>query len=426
MTITVVGLGKIGLPLAAQFASKGHTVAGADIDGGVVDGINRGAIHLVGEAGVEEAVRSAVAGGRLHATTDVREAVARSSAVVIIVPLTLGRDHQADFGPLDAASRSVAAGLQPDTLVVVETTVPVGTTRGRVGPLLEQGSGKRIGQDLFLAFSPERVYSGRILEDLRRYPKVVGGVDVESTQRALAFYRSVLDAEVIAVANAETAEFSKLAETAYRDVNIALANQLALYAGRHAINAREAFQVANSQPFSHLHTPGIGVGGHCIPVYPHFLLQGAQDGELGMLRVARETNDGMVEESVRQLANALGDLRGRPVLVLGIAYRENVKETAFSAALRLAQLLQEAGAQVRAHDPLFTPHEIAAMGVDAYDLTHPTPVDAVIVQAFHREYHHLDWKRFPGLRVVLDGRGALDPERLARTGARYLGIGVPG
>src|SRR5439155_879076 len=264
-TVAVVGLGKIGLPLAAQYASKGMRVIGCDVLADVVESINAGVAHIHEEAGLEEAVAAAVAAGTLSATTDTTGAAKQAGVVVVIVPLIVAPDRSMDYRNIDAATRAVGRGLRRGTLVVYETTLPVGTTRQRLGPMLEKESGLKAGADFHLAFSPERLYAGRIFEDLRRYPKIVGGIDEASTKAAVDFYRSVLDAEVWAVENTETAEFAKLAETTYRDVNIALANQLALYAASREVNVSEAFKAANSQPYSHIHRPSLGVGGHCIP-----------------------------------------------------------------------------------------------------------------------------------------------------------------
>ncbi len=425
LTISVVGLGKIGLPLAAQFASKGHRVVGCDVSPEVVESVNAGRSHVLEEPGLAERVAEAVAQGRLSATLDTPGAVARSNVVVVVVPLMVDEHKHLDFRHLDAATRAVAQGLQPETLVVFETTLPVGTTRGRLARQLEDASGLVVGRDIFLAFSPERVYSGRIFEDLRKYPKVVGGVDPESTRRAVAFYRAVLGAEVRQVADADTAEFTKLAETTYRDANFGLANELALYASARNINAVEAFEVANLQPFSHLHSPNIGIGGHCIPVYPHFLLADANPDELAMVRVARRTNDGMAEVALRQLEQVLGTLRGQRVLLLGLSYRENVKELAFSTATPLSRALRERGADVLGHDPLFRRNEVAHLGIEVADLTRPLKVDAVIIQAYHDVYRDLDWTQFRGLRAVYDGRGQLNPARLNGTRAVYLAVGMP-
>ncbi len=425
-TVSVVGMGKIGLPLAAQFAGKGMHVIGCDVIPDVVETINGGHSHIHEEPGLEEAVAAAVATGTLRATTDTPAAVAESNVVVVIVPLMVAPDRSMEYHNLDAATRAIGRGLKSGTLVIYETTLPVGTTRRRLAPMLEQESGIKAGADFHLAFSPERVYSGRIFEDLRRYPKIVGGVDAASTDKAVDFYRGVLDAEVWPVENVETAEFAKLAETTYRDVNIALANQLAIYGASRDVNVAEAFKASNSQPFSHLHRPGIGVGGHCIPVYPLFLTNDAGADELSLVRDGRRTNDHMAEVGVRQLEEALGGFASRKVLVLGASYREDVKELAFSTAILVVDLLHRAGAQVLINDPLFTLAELSDFEAEVVDLDSDSALgaDAVIVQAWHREYRELDWRRFRNLRAVLDGRGAVEADRVREAGARYLAVGV--
>jgi nucleotide sugar dehydrogenase len=427
-TVAVVGLGKIGLPLAAQYATKGTAVIGCDVLADVVETINGGHSHIHEEAGLEEAVAAAVKAGKLRATTDTTGAVRQADVVVVIVPLIVGRDHDTDYRNIDAATQAVGAGVRPGTLVIYETTLPVGTTRGRLRPMLEKESGLQAGAGFQLAFSPERLYAGRIFEDLRKYPKIVGGIDARSTEAAVDFYRSVLDAEVWAVENTETAEFAKLAETTYRDVNIALANQLALYAASRDVNVNEAFKAANSQPFSHIHRQSIGVGGHCIPVYPHFLLGDAANGELSLVRDGRQTNDRMAKVGIDELERTLGGLNGRRVLVLGASYREDVKELAFSTAFPIVDLLHRAGASVMIHDPLFTHDELRAFGAAVVDLASDEAADAeaVIVQAWHRDFRGLDWRRFRHLRAVLDGRGSVDAARVAEAGAAYIAIGISG
>ena len=255
--------------------------------------------------------------------------------MVLIVPVMLDAAHQPDYRYMDAAVDSIAAGLHPGSLVVFETTLPVGDTRGRYAPRLEAASGLRADADLLVAFSPERLYSGAVLRNLSSYPKLVGGLGPASTARAATFYDSVLDAEVVAMSSAEAAEFSKLADTTYRDVNIALANEYAAYADRVGVDIREVIAAANSQPYSHIHQPGLGVGGHCIPVYPHFLLSRAP--ELTLVARSREVNDGQIGIAIEAVRDALGGLEGAPVLVLGLTYRHGVKELAYSRALPLIE-----------------------------------------------------------------------------------------
>jgi nucleotide sugar dehydrogenase len=282
VNICVVALGKIGLPLAVQFASKGHKVIGADVNERTVELVNAGTEPFPGEHLLGEKLQAAIAAGTLSATTDTAAAVRESEAVVIVVPLFVDADGTPDFGWMDAATKAVARGLQPGTLVSYETTLPVGTTRDRWAPMLEAGSDLRAGRDFHLVFSPERVLTGRVFADLRRYPKLVGGVDEASAKAGVAFYESVLDFDERAdlprpngvwdLGSAEASEMAKLAETTYRDVNIGLANQFARYADQQGIDVMKVIEACNSQPYSHIHRPGIAVGGHCIPIYPQMYL----------------------------------------------------------------------------------------------------------------------------------------------------------
>lgn len=417
--VCIVGMGKIGLPLAVQFASKGARVVGYDVSAARVADINAKRNPLRGEPGIDEALPALVDSGALRATADPRDAVATAGVIVLIVPVDVDATQRADFTLLDAAVDAIAPHLQRGALVIVETTVPVGTTRYRVGGRIIDATGMMPTSDLSLAFSPERVSSGTVLRDLRIYPKIVGGIDARSAERAAAFYRAMLDADVMVVRDAETAEFSKLAETTYRDVNIALANEFARVADRLGVDLREAIEAANSQPYSHVHTPGVGVGGHCIPVYPYFLA--GDDTEI--VHAARRTNDGMARYGVERLTHALGTLEGARVIVLGLSYRAGVRESRHSSAFGLVHALIGAGATAYVHDPLYSDDEVRVHGLEPPP-GFPMPCDALVVQAWHPQYASLDLAAFGGLRAVLDGRGALSREDVERAGVAYVGIGA--
>lgn len=427
MNVCVVALGKIGLPLAVQIASKGHRVIGADVNGVTVDTINGGRAPFPGEPGLEEGLQAALQAGLLEATTDTAAAVRQSDAVLVVVPLVVGEDLKPDFRPIDRATEAIASGLRPGTLVSYETTLPIGTTRDRFTPALAAGSGLTVGDDLFVVFSPERVSSGRIFADLRRYPKLVGGVDAASTARGVAFYEQILDFDdrpdlarpngVWDLVTCEASEFAKLAETTYRDVNIGLANEFARYADRIGVNVYDVIAASNSQPFSHIHQPGIAVGGHCIPVYPRFYL--TNDPEATIPAAARTLTLDMPRWSVAKLEGALGGLQGRRVAVLGIAYRGGVKESAFSGVFPTVAELRARGADVAVHDPMYTDDEIAGFGFSPFALG--TPCDGMIVQTDHVEYRQIGVEQFPGVRAVFDGRRALSVERWPAVPVLYIG-----
>lgn len=414
--IAVIGMGKIGLPLAVQFADKGHDVVGVDVQQKVVDTINSGHEPFPGEAFLEEKLNQLVPAGRLRATTDYSEAIPGIDAIVIVVPLFVNDETwQPDFTWMENATNSFAEHLTPGTLVSYETTLPVGTTRNRWKPLIEQVSGLTEGKDFDLVFSPERVLTGRVFADLRKYPKLVGGLSPEGTRKAIDFYEAVLDFDerpdlapatngVWDMGTAEAAEMAKLAETTYRDVNIALANQFGRFAEQNGIDVFKVIAASNSQPYSHIHTPGIAVGGHCIPVYPRLYLY--TDPEASVVRTAREANMTMPQHAVDLAARALGDLAGRKVVVLGASYRGRVKETAFSGVFPTVDALTAAGAEVFVHDPMFDDDELAAKRFTPYH--YGENVDAVIVQADHPEYKEITSASFPGVQVLVDGRNATD------------------
>ena len=414
MRICVVGLGKIGLPLAVQYATKGHQIVGADINPETVELVNDGVEPFPGEAHLGELLRQTVGAGNLRATVDTTSAVSESEAVVIVVPLFVDEEAQPDFGWMDDATKAVGAGLTAGTLVSYETTLPVGTTRNRFGPMLADLSGLAPGQDFHLVFSPERVFTGRVFADLRKYPKLVGGIDEASEARGIAFYESVLNFDerddlprpngVWPMGSAEAAEMAKLAETTYRDVNIGLANQFARFADKNGIDVYAVIEACNSQPYSHIHHPGIAVGGHCIPVYPRLYLH--NDPDATIVRAAREANAGMPEYAVQRLEAEYGDLAGARVAVLGASYRGGVKETAFSGVFPVVAALRERGAQVRVHDPMFSDEELASFGWEPYLLGEP--VDAAILHADHSEYQMLLPSDLPGVKCVVDGRRTLN------------------
>jgi nucleotide sugar dehydrogenase len=426
MKICVVALGKIGLPLAVQFAAKGHTVLGADVCEPTVRLVNEGLVPFPGEADLDVKLKQAVSAGLLSAGTDTAAAVAEADVVVVVVPLFVDGAGVPDFGWLESATRDIARGLRPGTLVSYETTLPVGTTRNRWAPLLAQGSGLVAGRDFQLVFSPERVLTGRVFADLRKYPKLVGGIDAGSTERGVAFYESVLDFDerpdlargngVWDLGSAEAAELAKLAETTYRDVNIGLANQFARYADTIGVDVDLVIDACNTQPYSHLHRPGIAVGGHCIPVYPRLYLW--NDPAATVVRAAREANAEMPAYAVDLLAAAVGDLTGLGVLVLGAAYRGGVRETAFSGVFPTVAELARRGARPYVSDPMYSADELTGLGLPPYA---GQRLGAAIVQADHAEYRMLAAEDLPGVRVIVDGRRTTDPQRLP--GIRRIVIG---
>ncbi len=407
--VAVYGLGKMGLPIAAVFADETGSVVGVDVDESVAAAVAAGRSPVAGEPGLDDLVARTVDAGALAATTDGAAAAAEARIHVIVVP-TLVDDGDPDLSALDAAVDDVAAGLAPGDAVFVESTVPPRTTVDRVLPRLCEGSGLDPGE-FALAFCPERTMSGRAIEDVRgTYPKIVGGVDADSTETARLVYERINDSGVVPVADATAAEAVKVFEGLYRDVNIALANELARFADAFDVDVRAAIDAANGQPYCDIHDPGAGVGGHCIPYYPQFVI-GEYDRPAPLLRTARAVNDGMPAFAVARLLDGLADLDVRPaestVAVLGVTYRPGVAETRATPARPIVDELEDRGATVVAVDPMVD----ALPGTDV-DVVDPaavadTDLDGAVLVTAHDAFDGIDWTAFAEALAVVDGRDAL-------------------
>jgi UDP-N-acetyl-D-mannosaminuronic acid dehydrogenase len=426
--VGVYGLGKMGLPLAAVYAETTGNVTGADVDPDVVATVNDGHSHVVGEPGLDALVGETVAAGALSAETDPAAVAADARVHVVIVP-TLVEDGTPDLSIVRSVAEDVGAGLDAGDLVVFESTLPPRSCRDELLPVLEAESGLELGE-FGLAFCPERTHSGRAIEDIRgAHPKVVGGADEESTRAAELVYDELADTDLVTVSDTTTAEAVKVFEGLYRDVNIALANELATHADALEIDVTEAIAAANTQPFCDIHTPGAGVGGHCIPYYPYFLTD-PFDVPTPLLETARSVNDGMptytAERALAGLRDEGVDPADATVLVAGLTYRAGVAETRKTPALPVVERLVEAGATVLATDPILDDtSEFEAAGADVVAAPTDADPDAVVLVTAHDEYRDLDVPTLAGdgRLVLVDGRQALTDYR-GHESVRYEGVGL--
>ncbi len=409
--LTVIGLGKMGLPAAVYYAERGSTVVGVDIDKRVVEAVNAGRSAIGPEPGVDDHLAELVSSGHLRATSSYGDGIGNADVIIVLVPLT-AHGGSPDLDNIDAAVRAMAPHLGDDATVIFETTLPVGTTAGRFAPVLREANAT-----VNVAFSPERVSSGSVWRDLGAYPKIVGGIDAGSLERAVAFYETFLDAEVRPVGSVETAEMVKLAETTYRDVNIAFANELARFADEWGIDVTTVIDAANSQPYSHIHRPGIGVGGHCIPHYP-YLLEASTSGSR-LVREARHINEAMPLWVIERLEAECGGLAGRIIVALGVSYRPGVREVASSPTFDLDRELERRGAKLVVTDPLYGADEIDRLGLTPWAGEEPS---AVILVTDHAEYRSFPFPDYPPMCIV-DGRNVWDRSTVERAGHTYIGVG---
>ncbi len=357
--VAVYGAGYVGLGLVAVYLRRGLKVIAMDISEERLREIRELRISY-GEPELIEAIRRGLEEGRLRLTSDGVEASRESVVKIVTVPVYINWvTKKVSYAALEKASRDIAAGLKRGDLVIVESSVPPGTTEEIVKPILEKESGLRAEEDFYLAYSPERVYIGRLIKDVEeRYPKVIGGIGPRSLDAASRFYERIAKKGVFRVSSTRTAEFEKLAEGVYRDVNIALANELARAAEAIGVDFYEAREAANTQPYSHIHLPGPGVGGYCIPIYPYYMMMKVHPRgyimELTLL--GRRINEAMPLHVVRAVDELVEhhriDRRKAKVAILGAAFRGDIDDTRLSPTHDVVGLLRAHGYRnIVVHDP---------------------------------------------------------------------------
>ncbi|MCU7787221.1 nucleotide sugar dehydrogenase [Pyrobaculum sp. 3827-6] len=427
LVVAVYGLGYVGMALSAAWALAGARVIGVDIDSGKVERLNNGVVEYV-EKDVVDVLTHAIRSGRFTATTDGVVASIRSHVKIVAVPVFLKKSATAidvDFSALTSAAKSIGAGLKKGDLVIVESSVPPGTTEEVVRPVLEGASGLVAEEDFYLAYSPERVMVGHALKDIvENYPKVVAGVGPRSAEEAAELYRQVAKRGVLVLESTREAEFEKLLEGVYRDVNIAVANEMAKLANALGISFRRAREAANSQPYSHVHKPGSGVGGNCIPVYPYFLMwTAAKYGvDLPLTRTARFINEKQPEEvafaALRAMLKHGVNPAAAKIAILGLAFRGDVDDTRGSPTYDIIATLLKVGIkpeQITVHDPyvkqdmLLTRWGIAL----TQDLESAVKgADVVIISTDHSAYRIKAsvLLSLMNSQVVVDARGVLTPD----------------
>lgn len=346
MKISVIGLGKAGLPLAAVIADAGFEVIGVDLDLKKVNQINKGVNPIKEEPGLSRLVKK-YGGKKLKATDNSLNASRKCKVHIVIVPLIIDGNKKPDFSLIKEALENIAKGLKKKDLVVLETTVPVNTTETLVKNILEKNSRLKAGKDFYLAYSPERIMTGYSISRFKEFPKLIGGINKISADKAFDVYKKF--SKPIKVRNSRTAELAKIAEGVYRDANIALANELYKISEHYDINFWEMREAAKHQ-YCNILEPG-NVGGHCIPIYPWFLIN---ELNVPLIKTARMINDDMISYYVKKVE----EMNGKKVGVIGLSYREGVKEKTYSRSIELIKMLKKKGYDVYGLDPLFSKEEV--------------------------------------------------------------------
>lgn len=422
--VAVIGLGYVGLPVASLLAKSGFDVLGVDLQKDRVDRINAGICPIGGEEpGLADLLWHVITSGRLRATTDYA-GLGDRHIVLIDVETPVDEQNIPRFESLRAALRALGPVLQEHALVIVESTLAPGTMNQLVLPLLEESSGKAVNRDFYLGHSPERVMPGRLLQNLKAVSRVVGGMTPETAEAMVQFYRHVVEADLDAT-DCITAELVKTGENAYRDVQIAFANEMALICDAVGADVWKVRELINKTPMRQMHLPGPGVGGHCIPKDPWLLAYGASRTHVPvqLIPAARAVNSSMPAHVVQLMEaglRALGrKLEGSKALIMGCAYREDSDDPRNSPSLRLAELLQAAQMVVAIHDPY-----VQGYGGSLIELARDADVALAIVA--HREYRTADLtalRRVMRTPLLIDGRSLFTRAQAEQAGFRYIGLG---
>lgn len=424
--ITIFGLGHIGLPTAALFANSGIKVIGVARNKEKLAMINQGRSPIV-EPGLDDLVGKAVEKGYLSATDDGLEAVKKSNIMIVIVPTPMDRFNRADLGAVRDTCKTISKGLDKDDLVIVESTVPQGTCENIVFPILEE-SGLKAGTDFGVVYTPERAIPNNTIYEMTHNARIIGAINQKYAEIAIKLYKEITDGDIIQVRDLITAETIKLIENTYRDANIALANEIAMICEGLGVDAIEAINAANLHPRVNIHTPGPGVGGHCLAIDPYFIVETAEENGLDapLIKNARIINEGMPNHVIKLVKDALNErgkeIKGSSIGILGVAYKGNVADARETPAEPLIRILNEKGAVVYAHDPHTPQKGIESLNAIPVTLEKALESDCVVLLSDHDEYKNITPQMILN-KVFICTRPILNPETFREEGIIFKGVG---
>lgn len=420
-TVTVIGLGYVGLPLAVLAAQKGYKTYGIDQSRVKTEWINKGVNFLE-----DEFLKSTFKAGMVKTSTDA-SVLKNSDVILVCVPTPVDDQHTPDLGPVKSAITTIVENMGDNTpLVIVESTINPGVCEEIVEPIFRE-AGKIVNKDYHLAHCPERINPGDPKWNVSNIPRVVGASDKTGLQKAVDFYESIVDASIKPMKSIKEAEATKIVENSFRDINIAFVNELARSFDKMGIDVVDVIQGAATKPFSFMaHWPSCGVGGHCIPVDPYYLIERAKLSGFDhkFLKIAREINNSMPDYTVELLQDALNEIKmplnGTNVGVLGIAYKADVNDVRESPSIDIIELLKKHKAKVHTFDP-YIPEQSTEKNLSSL----LRKCDAVVLVTNHSAFLGIDPKEFKkhGIKVVIDGKNCLAGDKLRRLGVRYKGIG---
>ncbi len=413
-SICVIGIGYVGLPTAAMFASKGHRVVGYDLNEKAVNALNKGEI-IIEEPGLGDLVKQVVAKGQLTAQTTCPD---DCDVYIIAVPTPINEDKTADMRYVESATRAIVPHVRKGNIVILESTSPPRTVVDLMLPILKD-TGLELGEELLVAHSPERILPGRVLEELRTNSRIVGGINEKSSIEVKKVYESIVEGEIF-ITTSTTAEMCKLMENTFRDVNIALANELAKMSEELGVNCWDVIRMANQHPRVNILSPGPGVGGHCIALDPWFLVEKSKNAKL--IHQGRLNNDSMPEFVENKIAGLIGGLEGKTVALYGVTYKPDIDDVRESPVMHLADSLRAKGVNVRICDPHAS--EKLSEDFDIYEA--PKGADIAVLGVNHSEFKNVDFAKLTenmNNKIVLDTRNFWSRADVEKVGAKYVLLG---
>ncbi len=433
LTISVFGMGYVGLPTALHFAAAGFNVMGVDIDTDMVNRLNKGVPHLK-ELKLENVLKDALKNKRFYATTDGIEATEKAEVILICVPTPVDEAKTPDLMHVTSASAAIAKGLSKNKLVVLESTVYPGCCEEIVKPILEK-EGLKAGEDFGLAHVPERYNPGDVEHTLEKVVRVIGAISEEWAGITAKVYKTIVP-KVFVVRDLKTAEAAKIIENVQRDLNIALMNELAMIFRKLGVDVFEVIEAASTKWNFVRYYPGAGVGGHCLPVDPYYLTHKAEalDYRPRVILAGRGVNDSMPKHVFELVVEGLNEagkaVKGSKVVILGVSYKKNTGDTRNSPSEIIMDLLKDNGARVHALDPWVEKEKIAGMGAiySGFDEA-VEKADCLVLVVYHDEFRNLDLNMIKSRAndpcVIVDGGGFFDPQKIRALGLIYKGVGRP-
>lgn len=424
--IALFGLGYVGLPTAVLFAKNGLKVVGVDINSDNVDLINSGGSPIA-EPGLGDLVDEVVSKGLLEATLDGKTASKDANIIIVVVPTPVGPNNCSDLSAVISACETIVNGLNKGDLVIIESTIPPLTCEKIIVPLLEK-SGLKVSKDFGVAYTPERALPNNTLYEMTHNARIIGGIDEKSSKTASFLYEGITQGDVVIVKNLVTAEMIKLMENTFRDTNIALANELAMVCEKLDVDVFEAIEAANFHPRVDIHTPGPGVGGHCLSIDPYFIVEIAEQNKTParLIKVARDVNEQMPHHVAHMVVETLKEIgksiSGSKVGILGVAYKGNVADARETPTEPLIKDLIRQGAEVVAHDPHTNSDIISSMGAEPVEMDKVLNCDCVVLMTDHDEYCQITPEMIKN-SIFICTRPILGPENFKDKGIIFRGVG---